>query len=394
MHPGKSQSEHIDEFHKLVGDLAAINTAISDEDQALLLLTSLPSSYDNFMETLLYGRDTLKLEDVLATLNSRELQKMTKAKGDGGEGLYSEEHLKRDCPRYNHKKSQGFVRNEDRVSGSGADEYDNTDVMMAMSVEEMFDWIMDSGGSYHIIYKIDYLVDLEEYDSGNILLGDGRECRIRGDMYVPELRRNLISLDTLEKEGFTVKMQSGKIKVIKGSLVVLSETRRANCIYTQDGQARSTQQCTKSEVAKHLGVAGLQQQNGLVEETNVTLLALIQSGLSKVLWAEDTTRSTYLVNRSPSSVIGFKKHIDMLGFFGWLASIKHGMLEPVKVKCIFLGYRKGIVGTKRWRYGFNEVLQRDKFEVEPQDGHTFKVEPHGNVGHCNIPYFQVICNAI
>ncbi|GKB32541.1 hypothetical protein Tco_0871942 [Tanacetum coccineum] len=46
---------------------------------------------------------------------------------------------------------------------------------------------------------------------------------------------------------------------------------------------RSTQQCTKSGVAKHLGVAGLQQQNGLVKETNVTLLAkvryfLIQSG--------------------------------------------------------------------------------------------------------------------
>ncbi|GJW40853.1 zinc finger, CCHC-type containing protein [Tanacetum coccineum] len=148
---------------------------------------------------------------------------------------------------------------------------------------------------------------------------------------------------------------------------------------------RSTQQCTKSGVAKHLGVAGLQQQNGLVKETNVTLLAkvrcfLIQSGLSKVLWAEDTTMSTYLVN---------------------------------KVKCIFLGYRKGIVGNKLWRLddvtskvvlyrnmGFNEsgeykktfigsgvgtgsmqVLQGDEFEVEPQDGHTFEVEPHGNVDH-------------
>nr|GEV81948.1 retrovirus-related Pol polyprotein from transposon TNT 1-94 [Tanacetum cinerariifolium] len=65
---------------------------------------------------------------------------------------------------------------------------------------------------------------------------------------------------------------------------------------------RSTQQCTKSGVAKHLGVAVIQQQNGLVKETNVTLLAkvhcfLIQSGLSKVFWAEDTTMSTYLVNK-------------------------------------------------------------------------------------------------
>ncbi|GKF38147.1 zinc finger, CCHC-type containing protein [Tanacetum coccineum] len=182
---------------------------------------------------------------------------------------------------------------------------------------------------------------------------------------------------------------------------------------------RSTQQCTKSEVAKHLGVVVIHQQNGLVKETNVTLLAkvrcfLIQSGLSKVFWVEDTTMSTYLVTRSPSSAIGFKTPIDMLGFFfGWLVDIKQGMLEPVKVKCIFLGYRKGILGNKLWRLddvtskvvlykniGFNEseeykktfissgvgtgsvqVLQGVKFKVEPQEDHTFKVEPHRNVDH-------------
>ncbi|GJV46680.1 zinc finger, CCHC-type containing protein [Tanacetum coccineum] len=178
----------------------------------------------------------------------------------------------------------------------------------------------------------------------------------------------------------------------------------------------STQQCMKSRVAKHLGVAWIQQQNGLVEEINVTLLAkvrcfLIQSSLSKVFWTEDTTISTYLVNRSPSSVIEFKMPIDVLGFFGWLASIKEGILEPVKVKCIFLRYYKGILGNKLWRLddvtskvvfyrnmGFNEsgeykktfigsgvvtgsvkVLQGVEFEVEPQEDHTFEVEPHGNV---------------
>ncbi|GKF05362.1 hypothetical protein Tco_0036030 [Tanacetum coccineum] len=258
---------------------------------------------------------------------------------------------------------------------------------------------MDSGGSYNITYRIYYLVGFEEYDDGNILLGDGRECRIRGTgnvqvqmrdgssfvldsvMYIPKLRRNLISLGTLEKEGFTVKMQSGKIKVIKGSLVVLSGTRKANCVYSLDGQAvtrntlkgrkqlgeyqtgwkiktgnvldffcnqRSTQQCTKSGVAKHLGVAVIQQQNVLVKEMNVTLLAkircfMIQSGLSKVLWAEDTTISTYLVNKV---TIISETLVYMLGFFCWLASIKQGMLKPVKVKCIFLGYRKGLVGNE------------------------------------------------
>ncbi|GKA18615.1 zinc finger, CCHC-type containing protein [Tanacetum coccineum] len=36
---------------------------------------------------------------------------------------------------------------------------------------------------------------------------------------------------------------------------------------------RSTQQCMKSGVTKHFGVTGIQQQNGLVDETNLTLIA-------------------------------------------------------------------------------------------------------------------------
>ncbi|GKA58430.1 hypothetical protein Tco_0757618 [Tanacetum coccineum] len=115
------------------------------------------------------------------TLNSRELQKMTEANGDGGEGLYVRGRSGQNRYRagYNHKKSQGFVRNEDQISGSRDDRYDNADVMMAMSVEELLDWIMDLGSSYYITYRRDYLVDFKEYDGDNILLGDGRECRVR-----------------------------------------------------------------------------------------------------------------------------------------------------------------------------------------------------------------------
>ncbi|GJW26435.1 hypothetical protein Tco_0040246 [Tanacetum coccineum] len=40
----------------------------------------------------------------------------------------------------------------------------------------------------------------------------------------------------------------------------------------------STQQLTKGGVAKHLGVEVIQQQNGLVKETNVTLLAKVLQG--------------------------------------------------------------------------------------------------------------------
>ncbi|GJY54125.1 hypothetical protein Tco_0445789 [Tanacetum coccineum] len=98
------------------------------------------------------------------------------------------------------------------------------------------------------------------------------------------------------------------------------------------------------------------------EKTNTDCLVKEQEKEYQTGWkikTEDTTMSTYLVTRSPSSAIGFKTPIDMLGFFCWLASIKQGMLELVKVKCIFLGYRKGVVG--------NKALKDHIFEVEPQE---------------------------
>nr|GEZ70739.1 retrotransposon protein, putative, Ty1-copia subclass [Tanacetum cinerariifolium] len=61
---------------------------------------------------------------------------------------------------------------------------------------------------------------------GSVKLGDNRECKIRG-----------IGKGTLEKEGYTIKLQSGKVKVIIGSGVILSGIRKDNCIYSLDGHA-------------------------------------------------------------------------------------------------------------------------------------------------------------
>ncbi|GKF82621.1 hypothetical protein Tco_0244277, partial [Tanacetum coccineum] len=89
MSPVTKLGDHIDKFNKLILDLANIDIEIEDEDQALMLLTSLPSSYENFMETILYGRESFIMEDVLATLNSRELKKRTEGtKEEADDGLY------------------------------------------------------------------------------------------------------------------------------------------------------------------------------------------------------------------------------------------------------------------------------------------------------------------
>nr|GEV36326.1 retrovirus-related Pol polyprotein from transposon TNT 1-94 [Tanacetum cinerariifolium] len=68
MSPCTKLGDRIDEFNKLILDLANIDIEIEDEDQAILLLTSFPSCYENFVEILLYGRESLTWEDVMETL--------------------------------------------------------------------------------------------------------------------------------------------------------------------------------------------------------------------------------------------------------------------------------------------------------------------------------------
>ncbi|GJR71641.1 hypothetical protein Tco_0489984 [Tanacetum coccineum] len=228
MSPGTKLSDHIDEFNKLILDLASIDIEIEDEDQALMLLTSLPSSYENFVETLLYGRESLTMEDVLATLNSRELKKITKGINEETEG-----HLKRDYPK---KKSSGFVKKGKRDQDSdSSDEEGNAyfgEALVVVGNDEMAELVMDSCRSYHMTHMRDFLYDFKGFDGGLVQLGDNRTCTIKwtGKMkiqlhdrssfildvrYIPGLRRSLISLGSLEKEGYTVKMQMGRIKVDK-----------------------------------------------------------------------------------------------------------------------------------------------------------------------------------
>ena len=68
MGEGQKLQEHIDDFNKLCLDLENINIKYEDEDKALLLLHSLPKSYETLVDILKHGRDKLSLEDVVGAL--------------------------------------------------------------------------------------------------------------------------------------------------------------------------------------------------------------------------------------------------------------------------------------------------------------------------------------
>ena len=67
-----SFADHLDEFNRLRTELKAIDAKIPKEDKSIVLLVSLPSSYEHPRTTLMYGKDTLGFDEVVASLLSHE----------------------------------------------------------------------------------------------------------------------------------------------------------------------------------------------------------------------------------------------------------------------------------------------------------------------------------
>ena len=148
------------------------------------------------------------------------------------------------------------------------------------------------------------------------------------------------------------------------ALIETQTCRKVKRLRTDNGLEFCNQQfndfCAQNKVVRHTP-----QQNGLAERMNRTLMdkvrcPLIHSKLPQSSWAETLMTTCYLVNRSPSSGINFKKPVEMwsskaanysnLKIFGCpaFAHVKQGKLEPKALKCVFLGYLEGVKGYRLW----------------------------------------------
>lgn len=80
MDSSKTLDENLDDFNRICLELASTGEKMSDENQVVILLNSLPESYKEIKAAIKYGRDSLTLDTVLSALRSKELEMKSEKK--------------------------------------------------------------------------------------------------------------------------------------------------------------------------------------------------------------------------------------------------------------------------------------------------------------------------
>lgn len=292
---GKSMTEHTSDFQGLVNQLASMKMTLEDELQALLLLSSLPDSWETLVVSLSTSAPggKLTMEMVKESLMSEEARR--KEKGETSSGVLVSEkpegrgrsnsrhphgHGNRDtsrgrsknrknikcfhCNKMGHMKRECRLLKREQSGGSKEEKETNTvaaegDISVIYDddcinlVSQESDWVFDSGASFHVTPHGNSFSTYSSGDFGNVKMGNSGASKIVGigdicletnqglklllkDVrHVPDIRLNLISTGRLDDDGFASWFGENKCKLTKGSLVV-ARGRKTNTLYVMQAK--------------------------------------------------------------------------------------------------------------------------------------------------------------
>ncbi|KAG8486247.1 hypothetical protein CXB51_019546 [Gossypium anomalum] len=169
-------------------------------------------------------------------------------------------HIKSECYKLQNK----IKREATNQKGKQLKNFDEADVVEDYSDGELLvasvndskvseEWILDSGCTFHMSPNRDWFTTYETVSEGVVLMRNNASCKIASvgtikvkmfdgvfrtlsDVrHVPELKRNLISLSTLDSKGYRYIAKSGVLKIFKRSLAVMKGQRKIVKLYVLQG---------------------------------------------------------------------------------------------------------------------------------------------------------------
>jgi hypothetical protein len=293
MSEGVFVADHLNDFNTVTNPLISVKVDFDDEFRALLILCSLPKSWNGLVMAVsnsVSGSNTLKFDDVVGVILSEEMRwkstsetsrnalnmenrgrqkdrgKGFRNRGNSRKGRSKSKlgkiecwncgkkgHLKKDCRAPKKQRDGQRERNQEaNVTG------DVLQDALIISVDNIYEsWVVDSGASYHATPHRKHFLDYVQGDFGQVHLGDNAPCKIVGMgkvkikqrngnqwllkevRHVPDLRKNLISTGQLASEGCISIFIDKTWKVIKGSLVI-AKGEKVGTLYLCTGNTDSS----------------------------------------------------------------------------------------------------------------------------------------------------------
>nr|GEW32659.1 retrovirus-related Pol polyprotein from transposon TNT 1-94 [Tanacetum cinerariifolium] len=199
------------------------------------MLRSLPEEYKLLETTLLNGKDDVSRSEVCASLYSKELRRKDKKISSSGDAKVL--------------LVRGKAVAEANVTKCD-DEESDLSLATSSSRNDSEIWLLDFACSHHITPHREWFSNFEEHEEvvyttdetpltthgiGSVRLQNEDETivTLKGIRYSPKLKKNLISVGTLESKRLEVREKDEVIKIISGVLVVMKGEKSLNFLIKQ-----------------------------------------------------------------------------------------------------------------------------------------------------------------
>ncbi|KAG8492784.1 hypothetical protein CXB51_010266 [Gossypium anomalum] len=247
---GASVHEHLTVFKEILSNLKVMEVQYGKEDLGLILLCSLPPSYSTFRDTILYGCKSLTVDEVYDSLTSYDKMKHLVVKPDSQEkGLIGRSKSSNRgktcnfCKKKGHIKSKCYKlqnkikREATNQKGKQPENFGEADVVEDYSDGELLVASVNNSkvSDECCLMGNNASCKIEGVGTIKVKMFDGVVKTLSDIRHVPELKRNLISLSTIDSKGYIYTVESGVLKISKGSLIMMKGQRKTAKLYVLQG---------------------------------------------------------------------------------------------------------------------------------------------------------------
>ncbi|KAL6323541.1 hypothetical protein AAG906_039119 [Vitis piasezkii] len=230
-----SVTQHLNEFNTITNQLSSVEIDFDDEIRALIVLASLPNSWEAMRMAISNstGKEKLKYNDIRDLILAEEIRRR-----DAGETSGSGSALNLETRGKGNDRNSNRGRSNSRNSNRNRSKSRSGQQVQCWNYSPLDDWVLDSGASFHTTPHREIIQNYVASDFGKVYLADGSTLDVvgLGDVqislpngsvwllekvrHIPDLRRNLIFVGQLDDEGHAILFVCGTWKVTKGARVL------------------------------------------------------------------------------------------------------------------------------------------------------------------------------